>query len=48
MAICEAVLSISRLVDLLQETIEDNFMQVSVEGEISNLARPASGRNNFV
>ena len=36
-------LSISQLVDLLQETIEDNFMQVVVEGEISNLARPASG-----
>ena len=43
MAILETPLSISRLVDLLQETIEDNFMQVLVEAEISNLARPASG-----
>lgn len=43
MAIAVTVLSIGQLVDLLQETIEDNFMQVSVEGEISNLARPGSG-----
>ena len=43
MAITVSPLSVSQLVDLLQETIEDNFMQVVVEAEISNLARPASG-----
>lgn len=43
MALTVTPLSVGRLVDLLQETIEDNFMQVAVEGEISNLARPASG-----
>ena len=43
MAITVSPLSVFHLVDLLQETIEDNFMQVVVEAEISNLARPASG-----
>ncbi len=43
MAIFFTPITVSKLVDLLQETIEDNFMQVSVEGEISNLSRPASG-----
>ncbi len=43
MALTTSPLSISQLVDLLQETIEDNFMQVAVVGEISNLSRPASG-----
>jgi exodeoxyribonuclease VII large subunit len=43
MVISQTPLTVGQLVDLLQETIEDNFMQVSVEGEISNLARPASG-----
>ena len=36
-------LSVSALVGLLQEVVETNFMQVAVEGEISNLSRPASG-----
>jgi exodeoxyribonuclease VII large subunit len=43
MVISFTPITVSKLVDLLQETIEDNFMQVSVEGEISNLSRPASG-----
>lgn len=43
MAIAVSPLSVSQLVDLLQETIEENFMQVVVEAEISNLAKPASG-----
>jgi len=43
MTIAATPLTISQLVDLLQETIEDNFMQVTVEGEISNLSRPVSG-----
>jgi len=38
-----AVVSVSRLVALLQEVVEDNFVEVLVEGELSNLARPASG-----
>ncbi|TYO98749.1 exodeoxyribonuclease VII large subunit [Geothermobacter ehrlichii] len=36
-------LSVSRLVLLLQELVEDNFVQVLVEGEISNFSAPASG-----
>ncbi|RMF47953.1 MAG: exodeoxyribonuclease VII large subunit [Deltaproteobacteria bacterium] len=39
----QAPVSVSRLVTLLQEVLEDNFVQVLVEGEISNLSRPASG-----
>lgn len=37
------VLSVSALVALLQEVVEDNFVQVLVEGEIANFATPASG-----
>ncbi|ORJ62898.1 exodeoxyribonuclease VII large subunit [Geothermobacter hydrogeniphilus] len=36
-------LSVSRLVSLLQELVEDNFVEVLVEGELSNFSRPASG-----
>lgn len=36
-------LSISRLILLLQEVVEENFVQVLVEGEISNFAIPTSG-----
>ena len=43
----EQILSVSRLVDLLREVVEDNFLEVAVEGEISNFAAPSS-RNNFV
>ncbi len=41
------LLSVARLVALLRETVEDNFVQVLVEGEISNYARPASGHAYF-
>ena len=41
------ILSVSRLAALLKETVEDNFMQVLVEGEISNFSRPASGHFYF-
>ena len=41
------VLSVTGLVSLLKETVEDNFVRVIVEGEISNLARPASGHLYF-
>lgn len=36
-------LTVSELVGLLQEVVESNFMQVAVEGEISNLSTPSSG-----
>ncbi|PLX81130.1 MAG: exodeoxyribonuclease VII large subunit [Desulfuromonas sp.] len=36
-------LTVSVLVGLLQEVVESNFMQVVVEGEISNFSAPASG-----
>lgn len=42
-----AAVSVSRLADLLKEVVEDNFMQVAVEGEISNFATPASGHWYF-
>ena len=36
-------LTVSRLTQLLKDLVEENFMEVLVEGEISNLASPASG-----
>ncbi|PLX95605.1 MAG: exodeoxyribonuclease VII large subunit [Desulfuromonas sp.] len=42
------VLSVSRLSDLLRDLVEENFLQVAVEGEISNFAVPASGHFYFV
>ncbi|NIQ93885.1 MAG: exodeoxyribonuclease VII large subunit [Desulfuromonadales bacterium] len=41
------VLSVSALVALLREVVEDNFVQVFVEGEIANFAAPASGHWYF-
>lgn len=41
------VLSVSALVALLQDVVEDNFVQVLVEGEIANFATPASGHWYF-
>jgi len=43
----ETVLSVARLTALLQELVEENFVDVLVEGELSNLARPASGHCYF-
>jgi exodeoxyribonuclease VII large subunit len=40
-------LTVSRLVALLKETVEDNFVAVWVEGELSNFAAPASGHWYF-
>ncbi|MCD6525454.1 MAG: exodeoxyribonuclease VII large subunit [Desulfuromonas sp.] len=37
------ILSVHELSELIKETLEDNFVQVWVRGEISNLSRPASG-----
>lgn len=41
------ILSVSRLTVLLKELLEENFQQVWVEGELSNLSRPASGHIYF-
>ncbi len=40
-------LTVSALVALLQEVVESNFVDVEVEGEISNFSRPASGHWYF-
>ena len=42
-----AVISVSRLVELFKELLEDNFVEVLVEGEISNFSRAASGHCYF-
>ncbi len=41
------MLSVSRLAALLKEVVEENFVQVWVEGELSNWALPASGHGYF-
>jgi exodeoxyribonuclease VII large subunit len=41
------VLTVSRLNALLQEVVEDNFLHVRVEGEISNFSAPGSGHFYF-
>lgn len=40
-------ITVSGLVELLQDVIESNFVHVTVEGEISNFASPASGHWYF-
>ncbi len=42
-----ATLTVARLVDLIRETVESNFYQVTVTGEISNFSAPASGHWYF-
>lgn len=39
----QTILTVSRLTSLLKDLLEDNFGVVWVEGEVSNLAFPASG-----
>ena len=41
------ILTVSRLVGLLKELVEENFMQVVVAGEIGNFSAPASGHFYF-
>lgn len=41
------ILTVSRLVGLLKELVEENFMQVEVAGEIGNFSAPASGHYYF-
>ncbi|NCO53025.1 MAG: exodeoxyribonuclease VII large subunit [Deltaproteobacteria bacterium] len=40
-------ISVSGLVELLRDLLEENFVDVLVEGEISNYSRPASGHAYF-
>jgi len=40
-------LTVSRLCALLQETVEENFVAVLVEGEVSNCSVPQSGHHYF-
>lgn len=42
-----SILTVSRLNILLREVVEDNFVQVLVEGEVSNFSTPASGHWYF-
>lgn len=41
------ILTVGRLTALLRGVIEENFFQVWIEGEVSNLATPASGHCYF-
>ena len=41
------ILTVSRLTSLIRSTLEENFEQVWVEGEISNLSTPSSGHLYF-
>jgi len=43
----EQILTVTRLVELLREVVEDNFLEIAVEGEVSNYAAPASGHVYF-
>lgn len=43
----QTILTVSRLTSLLKDLLEENFNQVWVEGEVSNLAFPASGHLYF-
>ncbi len=42
-----AAISVAALVQLLQELVEDNFVEVLVQGELSNVSQPASGHIYF-
>jgi len=42
-----AAISVSTLVQLLQELVEDNFVEVLVRGELSNVSQPPSGHYYF-
>ncbi|SHI46124.1 Exodeoxyribonuclease VII large subunit [Malonomonas rubra DSM 5091] len=41
------IVTVSALVELLQEVVEDNFVEVLVQGELANVSRPASGHCYF-
>lgn len=42
-----SILTVSRLTGLIRSTLEENFEQVWVEGEVSNLSMPSSGHLYF-
>ncbi|MCD6186700.1 MAG: exodeoxyribonuclease VII large subunit [Desulfuromusa sp.] len=42
-----SAISVSILVQLLQELVEDNFVEVLVQGELSNVSQPPSGHYYF-
>lgn len=42
-----SVVSVSTLVSCLQELVEDNFVEVLVQGELSNVSKPPSGHYYF-
>ncbi|WP_337906556.1 exodeoxyribonuclease VII large subunit [Pelovirga terrestris] len=42
-----AVVKVTELVGALQELVEDNFVDVLVQGELSNVSRPTSGHLYF-
>lgn len=42
-----AVIPVSTLVSCIQELVEDNFVEVLVRGELSNVSRPSSGHYYF-
>lgn len=41
------IISVSRLIAVVQELVEDNFVEVLVQGELANFSRPASGHCYF-
>ncbi|MRR37731.1 exodeoxyribonuclease VII large subunit, partial [bacterium] len=41
------ILTVSQLTSLIRGVLEENFEHVWVEGEVSNLAMPASGHLYF-
>ncbi len=43
----QAVVRVAELVGALQELVEDNFVDVLVQGELSNVSRPSSGHLYF-
>ncbi len=43
----QTVVSVSRLVELFKDLLEENFVEVLVEGEISNFSKPSSGHCYF-
>jgi len=43
----KTILTVSRLTALLREVLEENFGQVWVQGEVSNLSQPSSGHLYF-
>ncbi|NVN92950.1 MAG: exodeoxyribonuclease VII large subunit, partial [Desulfuromonadales bacterium] len=43
----KTILSVSRLTALLRGVLEENFEQVWVQGEVSNLSQPSSGHLYF-